>query len=633
MARIQIIGTKRCLTNAVPILQRLGAIQIDTWSETRLPLQRRMTQNSEMIRLRERLAYLTTQVEAILAVLPGLEVAPSYEYDDHHIRSTEWLLDTVETSLAELSPQVQSLTTQRDQLEEKLNSLPRYETTLRQLLPLLPTLIELEHYVVTVIWVERRYQMALEAITQNLEELTDGRCNVISRAVDKDNLAAVLVFPKAQAGAVSTLLGQENISQVRLPTEFADQPLEKALANIRQQLQDIPRQLAEIDAQQKKLAQHWLPRLLMWQALLRDHLAQIDVYTSFGQTDYTFVIEGWVPRRRLAEVETALARGIGDEVVITEVPIRPDEQELVPVAFDNPLFIRPFEPLVGLLALPKYGGLDPTPLMAIFMPIFFGLILGDIAYGAILLVLMIYLRQRLKAPSILRSLAEVLMVGSVWSIVFGFLFGEFFGTLGESFGIHPLWFDRGHNVQALFLLTIGIGAGHVVLGLCLGAWQAMQQHSHHELIEKIAMLASLMALFLLVATLTDFLPDPFFTLAIAALVVGLAVLIYSMRGLGILLAPLELLGVVGNILSYLRLAAIGLSSVYLAQVSNQLAGVFGNLMVGLIIASLFHALNIALGAFSPTIQSLRLHYVEFFSKFYQGGGQPFHPFQRSVVRR
>jgi V/A-type H+-transporting ATPase subunit I len=269
--------------------------------------------------------------------------------------------------------------------------------------------------------------------------------------------------------------------------------------------------------------------------------------------------------------------------------------------------------------------------MALFMPIFFGLILGDIAYGAILLALTIYLRRRFRARPILRDLMEVLMIGSAWSIVFGFLFGEFFGTLGESLGIQPLWFDRGHNVQALLLLTIGIGAGHIVLGLSLGVWQAIQQHSRHDLVEKAAMLISLIALFCLVAVLTGYLPDAFFTPVIALLVVGLVVLIYSLGSLGILLGPLELLGTIGNILSYLRIAAIGLSSVYLAQVANELGGIFGNMFLGLIIATLFHALNIALGAFSPTIQSLRLHYVEFFSKFYQSGGQPFRPFQRSSV--
>jgi V/A-type H+-transporting ATPase subunit I len=149
--------------------------------------------------------------------------------------------------------------------------------------------------------------------------------------------------------------------------------------------------------------------------------------------------------------------------------------------------------------------------------------------------------------------------------------------------------------------------------------------------EKAAMLTALIAIFLLVAVLTDYLPKPFFTPILALLVVGVVLLIYSLGKLGLLLGPLELLSTVGKVLSYLRIAAIGLSSVYLAMVANKLAGLTGNILLGLIIASLFHALNLVLGTFSPTIQSLRLHYVEFFSKFYQGGGQPFTPFQRSKV--
>lgn len=630
MARVQVIGVKRCLPATVLILQRLGAVQIDQWRQARALTQRRMDYDEAAIHLRERLAYLATQVEAVLAALPPLELAFPSDYETCHEKSLDWLLDTIVADLSTLQPQVQALTAQRAQLQEQLGSLPRYEATLKQLLPLVPAVVELEQYTVTAIWLERRHKVALEVIAQQLHELTEGLCEVVSREIDHDILAAILVFPKTQAVAVNKLLGQENISQVRLPTEFAGQPLERALAEIRQRLQQIPHQLANIEDEQANLARQWRPRLLVWRALLRDHLAQIDVCANFGQTDYTFVIEGWIPKHRLAELESTLARQVGNEVIVTELPVGPDDRAQMPVVFDNPNFARPFEPLVGLLALPKQGSFDPTPLMAVFMPVFFGLILGDVAYGAILLLIMLAVRRRFKARAMLRSLAEALIIGSVWSIGFGFLFGEFFGDLGEMMGLHPLWFDRGRDVQSLLLLAVGIGAGHVVLGIGLGVWQAAQHRNRHLLVEKAAMLLSLAALFLLAATLAKYLPNSLLTPAIALLIVGLAMLIYSMGGLGLLLGPLELLGTVGNILSYLRIAAIGLSSVYLAQVANELAGVFGNLFVGLIIATLFHALNIALGAFSPTIQSLRLHYVEFFSKFYEGGGQPFQPFARSI---
>ena len=633
MAKVQIIGTKRYQDKTVQVLHRLGAVQIDEWTEGRSLSQQRIALSDEALHLRERLAYMTTRVEAVLTALPSLELSLSPEYEDHYARPVDWLLYVVETDLEEVGPGAQELVRRRDQLEEQLGSLPRYEATLRQILPLMPVIIDLEHFAVVAVWVERRYQVVLETVTRQLTDLTDGLCEVLSREVDQDILAAVLVFPKTQLEAVNKLLGQENIAQVRLPTEFSGQPFEKALTNIRQRLQAIPDELAGIESQLKALAQTWRPRFLTWQALLHDHLAQVDVRTRFGQTEYTFVIEGWVPQRRLAEMQAALLREVGDEVLVTELPLDPEEKRHAPVMFDNPAFVRPFEPLVELLAMPQHGDLDPTPLMSLFFPLFFGMILGDVAYGAILLALMIYLRQRFKARPTMRSLAEVMIMGSVWSIIFGFMYGEVFGTLGEAVGLHPLWFDRSHEVQALFLLTIGIGAGHVVLGLCLGVWLAVRRRSRHEVIEKAATLVSVAALFLLVAVLTDYLPDPFFTPAIALLVVGLAILMYSLGGIGVLLGPLELLGTVGNILSYLRIAAIGLSSVYLAQVANELAGATGNLLLGLIIAGLFHTLNIALGAFSPTIQSLRLHYVEFFGKFYTGGGQPFRPFQRSMVDR
>ncbi|HXV41943.1 MAG TPA: V-type ATPase 116kDa subunit family protein, partial [Anaerolineae bacterium] len=535
------------------------------------------------------------------------------------------------TDLKEVEPQVQTLATRRDQLEEQLASLSRYEATLRQLLPVTPMLIDLERYAVSAIWVERRYQPVLEILTQQLEELAQGLCEVVTRQVSQDIVVALLIFPKSQAKAVNELLGRENISQVRLPPDLADQSLEQALTNIQQRLQAIPQELAEIKAQQEVLAGAWRSRLLTWQALLRDHLAQLEVQTQFGQTDYTFVVEGWAPESRLAEIEAALQREVGEEIMVVKLPLSSEEQEQAPVMFDNPRLVAPFEPLLGLFALPRYGGFDPSPLMALFFPLFFGMILGDVAYGSILLILMLYLRRRFKSRPTLRSLAEVLSMGAVWTIVFGFLYGEFLGTLGEEIGLQPLWFDRGHNVQALFLLAIGLGAGHIVLGLCLGVWDGLRRHSRHTVIEKVAMLVALGAIFLLVAILAGYLPDSFFTPAIALLVVGMVMLIYSLGKLGLLLGPLELLGTVGNILSYLRIAAIGLSSVYLAQVANELAGLAGNLLVGLIIAGLFHALNLVLGTFSPTIQSLRLHYVEFFGKFYQGGGQPFRPFQRSQV--
>jgi V/A-type H+-transporting ATPase subunit I len=206
--------------------------------------------------------------------------------------------------------------------------------------------------------------------------------------------------------------------------------------------------------------------------------------------------------------------------------------------------------------------------------------------------------------------------------------------LGEALGLHPLWFDRAssENVGSLLIMTIAIGAAHVTLGLVIGVWEGIKDRSRSHMLERGGMLVGLIGLFLIVGVLVDVLPAGLMTPGIAVLIVGVVILGASLGWLGILMGPIEFIGLIGNILSYLRIAAIGLASVYLAKVANDVAGILGNIVVGVIVAALIHSLNLVLGAFSPTIHSLRLHYVEFFRKFYEGGGRAYHPYKRHLPK-
>jgi V/A-type H+-transporting ATPase subunit I len=340
---------------------------------------------------------------------------------------------------------------------------------------------------------------------------------------------------------------------------------------------------------------------------------------------------GWVPAKDFEKLQTTLKEAIGETVLVQPLPFSPEMKIRAPVSQHNPLPARPFESLVGLLALPRYAHIDPTRLMAFFMPIFFGMILGDVGYGALLLVLCLVFVRRFR-PGVARDIIIVLAMGAGWSILFGFLFGEAFGALGEHFGMHPLWFDRASadHVTGLLLMTLAVGAVHITLGLILGVFEAIKDKSRSHLFERGGMLVGLMSLFLIVGILTNILPEGFMTPAIAGLILGIVLLSVSLGWLGIIMGPIEFIGLIGNVLSYLRIAAIGLASVYLAKVANDMAGMVGNLILGTILAVLIHALNFVLGAFSPTIHSLRLHYVEFFRKFYEGGGRPYQPFRSSL---
>lgn len=631
MARLQIVSLKSRLAATVHTLHRLGCVQIEDLSEAPDVSVRPLHLDRDTVRTQEELGYLAAKIEGLLAVLGAGRVMAKMTVEAGADCQTE-----ARAGLETLGPQVQALASKRDALEAERASLPRYEATLRKLLPIVPTSAREATNVSIGVLVSRAHLAVLDAIAEKVVNLSGGRAEVVAEDVDAATRAMLLVFPREFTAKVEALLGREDISRLRLPEAFADQPPDAAVAGLSKRLAAIPGELATIHSELSALAEVWSPRLERWRACLRDQLEEFAILTRLGETDQTFVLVGWTPERDVQRVREALAAEVGETVVMQVLPLTHTDAKRAPVALVNPGLARPFESLVRLLALPRYEGIDPTMLMAFFLPIFFGMILGDVGYGALLVILCLYLLRRLRRPGVTRDIVKVLMMGSAWSIAFGFLYGEAFGTLGEHFGLHAIWLDRTspQQVTGLLLFTVAVGAGHVTLGLILGVWEALREHSRNHLLERGGMLVGLIGLFLIVSVLVKWLPPGFMTPGIAVMIVGIVLLGASLGWLGLLMGPIEFIGVIGNILSYLRIAAIGLASVYLARVANDMAGSIGNVVVGIIIAVFIHALNLVLGAFSPTIHSLRLHYVEFFRKFYEGGGKPFEPFgntQLSVI--
>ena len=212
----------------------------------------------------------------------------------------------------------------------------------------------------------------------------------------------------------------------------------------------------------------------------------------------------------------------------------------------------------------------------------------------------------------------------MFTILFGVLFGELFGDVGRHlFGLRPLVLDREEpkDIVSFLILCVGIGGVHVLLGLVLGVFNAFHGHRKQALGRG---LSAVMILLIVVALLAAvrLLPHQLLTPAVIILLVAFPVLVVA-EGI---VAPVELLATMGNILSYARIMALGTASVMLAVVANRLAGALGSVVVGAIFALLFHLVNFALGLFSPTVHALRLHYVEFFGRFYSPGGVRYRPF-------
>ncbi len=622
MIKIEIVGLRETLDTTMACLQRLASVQLlDAASELGLkPAPQSMDEGElgESARLRR----MRTQLDALIAL--GL-VPPAPDGED----AAGAGLDEVSEELDGLAPSVEPLVATIDELESERGTLPRYIESLRRLAPLVPTLPELEAFETVAILVERRHAAVVGWVRDELTALLGTRFEVISDQVDPDTVGAVLVFPRDQSRRVHAMLAEQQVSRVHLPAEYRNMSLTAAIASMEQRLADLPSEIAEVRSSLMELLAfrtHWHEA----RGRVARRLAQLDALGNVGTTERAFALIGWVPQRQLDQLATALQSDVGAQVLLTDRETAPDEQP--PTLLTNPGPARPFELFVGMLALPRYGTFDPTVLMALFMPFFFGLMLGDIAYGLLLFGLATWARRRWGPRSqVAADITRVLVMGAVWAVAWGLVFGEVFGDLGHRLvGLEPLWIDRQEAIGPLLLFAVGIGAAHMVLGLLLGIWAAAHAANRRLFGERAAMLAALCALFVLAGAAADRLPSGVMTPSVIVVVVALAVLISLQWPLGLVMGPLDLIGLVSNVLSYLRIAAIGLASVFLARVANEL-GAAAPLALGLVIAALFHVLNLVLGTFSPTIQALRLHYVEFFDKFYEPGGEPFTPFGATLA--
>jgi V/A-type H+-transporting ATPase subunit I len=621
MIPIEIVGLKTDLQAVIHSLRQVGCLHIEELTDMPEVSARPLTLDRDSLRQQEELSFLVARLGGLLDALGGAHLKPA-------IPAPQNFMSEARAGVEELMPKVKLLTSQRERLEAELTSLPRYEATLRKLLPIIPRSIREPGNRSVGILVNREHMEILDAVGKRVFDLTEGLAEVIASDVDVSTRAMLIVFPQRFTTEIEALLGREDISRLRLPAELGEGSPDVVLAALYRRMASIPEQIKEINRELAVLSAQWGEKLAVWHAVLQDEIEASRALPRFGETDLTFVLAGWVPAKEIEKVEATLRQNVGSAVFIQKLKMTPEMKKRAPVILQNPAPAKPFESLVRLLALPRYGHIDPTTLMALFLPIFFGMILGDVGYGILVLALSLGFLRKFK-EGVLHDILIVLAMGAGWSIVFGFLYGEAFGTLGDYFGMRPLWFDRtsSKHVLGLLIMSVAIGAMHVTLGLILGIWEAIKDKSRNHLLERGGMLVGLIGVFFIVGILTDFLPRGFMSVSIALVIVGIVLLSTSLGCLGIVMGPIEFITLIGNVLSYLRIAAIGLASVYLAKVANEVAGITGNVIVGVIIALLIHALNLVLGMFSPTIHSLRLHYVEFFRKFYEGGGRPYEPFK------
>jgi V/A-type H+-transporting ATPase subunit I len=445
---------------------------------------------------------------------------------------------------------------------------------------------------------------------------------VKSRPLDGGSTGVLVAVPRSAGRALTALLFERGVEEVRLPSEYAGKRLVDVLFLLVARERRLPREIARADAALAALAETARPTLAAARAATAWALERRRAVARCGGTHGAFVIGGYMPAEHVAALRADAAAELGPALVVAARPAQPPEWGDVPVVLRNRSFVRPFERLLALVPLPRYGSVDPTPWLAVFFPLFFGLVLGDVVFGALGIATALLVRRAGWGGQVGRDVAWIALWCSVSAIVFGVLFGEALGELGAHVGLHPLLLDRRRAFMALLGVTLVVGALHVGAGMALGVASALRRRDLRAAAARAAQLLLLGSALAAAAAVLGVLPRPSLVPAVAAAGVFLLAAIAAEGPL----AALELVLGLGNVLSYARLMALGLASVMLAEVANLLATSLEPAPVGLTLGVLLHAVNFSLGLVSPAIAALRLQYVEFFEKFYDEGGFPFRPF-------
>lgn len=455
----------------------------------------------------------------------------------------------------------------------------------------------------------------------------------------KSEIQVVVMFLKADEQAAIAILTRYGFSPVSLP--LSSGTVMDRLKGIDDEMSGISAQREAIEKNAAQLAAH-RSRLMAIYDHLTELLSQEQARESFLTTEHTFMVDGWVRKKDIEKLEDELSSRYEEiEIGVSE----PTEDDEPPVDLEIRGPADPFQMVTKLYGTPQYREIDPTPLIAPFFAFFFGICITDAGYGFLVAVIAIFGAWKITGGG--KNLFKLLIYAGIATIVVGALVGGWFGLKPEqlpSFLKSLQILDPQGKDQMIFLgAVVIIGLFQVWFGFFVklyidfkeGDWAAA---FYDELPWVLAMVLGVFAGFLWRMGA----PAPALFLVVAAIAVCCFIIfVFAGRESSNIIARLgtggfelytKITGTFGDVLSYLRLFALGLATGIIAGVVNEMASMlWGNpigkvMAVGIFIGG--HIFNLVINALGGFIHTARLQFVEFFTKFYEGGGEDFRPFKR-----
>jgi len=421
-------------------------------------------------------------------------------------------------------------------------------------------------------------------------------------------------------------------------------------------IEQLQRETLKLEAQRAALRERYGAFVLACRNRIGVELSVSRAQEQFGRTESTFLISGWVPAQSVPDLTEAMNRITAGRAVIEvrdpkSIKDVKEGKETVPVLLSNPSFLRPFEKLITTYGFPSYNEIEPTLFVAVSFLLMFGLMFGDLGQGCVIALLGLLLRKLLATREKAADMGAIMIYAGISAAIFGLLYGSVFGS--EKI-LPPLWKNPMDDIMFFMALGVGFGVVMICLGIVLNVVNCLRRHDYlHGIFDKFGIVGGIfyagcvglaikgmisgaetvtpgrVLLFVVLPLVIIFLREPIYNI-----LTHKPGLVHGSVGTYIMESVIEIfeavLSFLANTISFIRVSAFALSHVGLSIAIFEMADIIkkatGATSWSLLVIVLGNVLVIVLEGLIVAIQTVRLEYYEFFSKFFGGGGQEFKPF-------
>lgn len=657
MQRISICALKKNRKAILEKLQSMGVLEVVSILDEDESFQRMDTANARSSfdkaagaadRALEILQVYAPEKKSMLSSLEGKSLIEQEKYQQV-IDSKDVLLRTAN--------QIQALDKERAELKSDILKL---ENSIESLTPWLPLDVPM-NYPGTVHTVmlpgtmpgEVSLEEIYNVLAEKAPDVEGVDVNLISAGADGTYLTVFCL--KQDVHAVEEALRSRGFAK---PTQLLMQVPAQAKASMEVEIGEKNEKIAAIEQQLVDLSSN-RESLRLVADYYRVRADKYEILGQLPQSERTFFISGYVPKKQVGKVKKAL-EGKYDCVIDVE-ELKEDEE--APVLLENNRFAESAEGVLKSFGLPAKGEIDPTMIMSIFYVFLFGLMLSDAAYGAIVSIACgVALLKFPRMESSMRKSLQLFFWCGLSTLFWGVMFGGYFGDVvnvvsrtffGHEVGIPALWFVPLNDPMKMLIYSMLFGVIHLFTGMGIKGYMCLRDKRYMDffcdvvlwLVFLIGLLIMLIPsdIFASIAQMKIVFPPAVNELGKWMAILGaVGIVLMSGRanknfGLRIALGAYDLYNVTGwlsDVLSYSRLLALGLATGVIAQVVNQMGSMGGKSVVGVIMFVIVfiigHVFNLAINLLGAYVHTNRLQYVEFFGKFYEGGGREFNPFKANT---